>query len=113
MDNILSKEKFIATINGLKEYDNFEIELNDLIRKYGEGYMILSDVSSLLIKTLEKMYEDCDNGWISYFCWEIEFGGKYEPGMIKDYHGNEIKLQTPEDLYDILMLQLKLKYGGE
>lgn len=112
MDNILSKEKFIATINGLKDYDVFENELNDLIRKYGEGYVILSDVSFLLINTLEKMYED-DNGWISYFCYELEFGRKYKPGMIKESNGDEIKLQTPEDLYNFLINELKLKYGGE
>lgn len=112
MDNILSKEKFISTINGLKKYDNFENELNDLIRKYGEGYVILSDVSFLLIDTLEKMYED-DNGRISYFCYELEFGRKYEPGMIKESNGDEIKLQTPEDLYNLLINELKLKYGGE
>lgn len=112
MDNILSKEKFIATINGLKEYDNFEDELNRLIYKYGEGYVILSDVSFLLIEALRKMYED-DNGWISYFCYELEFGGKYEPGMIKERNGDEIKLQTPEDLYNLLINELKLKYGGE
>lgn len=112
MDNILSKEKFIATINGLKEYDVFENELNGLIRKYAEGYVIISDVSFLLINTLEKMYEDA-NKWINYFCYELEFGNKYEPGMIEDFHGNEIKLQTPEDLYNLLMLELKLKYGGE
>lgn len=112
MDNILSKEKFIATINGLKDYDVFENELNDLIRKHGEGYVILSDVSFLLINTLEKMYED-DNGWISYFCYELEFGRKYKPGMIKESNGDEIKLQTPEDLYNFLINELKLKYGGE
>lgn len=112
MDNILSKEKFIATINGLKEYDVFDNELNDLILKYGEGYVILPDTNFLLVTTLEKMYED-DSGWISYFCWDLEFGGKYEPGMIKESNGNEIKLQTPEDLYNLLINELKCKYGGE
>lgn len=112
MDNIFSKEKFIETINGLKGYDNFEDKLNNLIHKYGEGYVIFSDISFLLIETLEKMYED-DNGWISHFCYDLEFGRKYKPGMVKERNGDEIKLQTPEDLYNLLMHELKRKYGGE
>lgn len=113
MDNILSKEKFIAIINEIKKFRNFEDSINDFIAKNcDDGYIILPNFVYAIISVLEKMFED-ETQWIDYFCWEIEFGGKYEPGMIKDYQGNEIKLQTPEDLYNLLMLELKLKYGGE
>lgn len=40
--------------------------------------------------------------WIEYFCFELNFGKKWEPGLIRDDNGLDIVLQTPEDLYDLL-----------
>lgn len=45
--------------------------------------------------------EDTD-GWISYFCWDLDFGRCYEDGMILDESGCNIKLKTIDDLYRIL-----------
>lgn len=113
MDNILSKEKFVKVINSLKNLREFESELNNLIcRRCDDGYVSFPDSSFIAICVLEKMFED-DSQWIDYFCWELEYGEKYEPGMVEDGKGEEIKLQTPEDLYDMLINNLKIKYGGD
>lgn len=45
----------------------------------------------------------CDQEWISYFCFELDYGEKWKAGTIKDENDNDIVLQTAENLYELLM----------
>ena len=55
------------------------------------------------IKILHKLFEEKDvDEWISYFCFELDFGKKYKEGCIKDENGKDIPLATSDDLYTIL-----------
>ena len=40
--------------------------------------------------------------WISYFCFELDFGREWKPGTISN-NGADVKLQTAEDLYNLLL----------
>jgi len=40
---------------------------------------------------------------LDYFIYDLDFGNNWKTGDITDTNGNDIKLQTNEDLYDYLM----------
>ena len=59
-----------------------------------------------LVDVLENMYEDKD-GWISYYLYELDCGADWEPGMITSEDGKDIRLTCANDLYNLLMENLK------
>ena len=56
-----------------------------------------STVVFLLKKMLHDEYE-----YIDYFIYELDYGHKYEAGMITDENGQDIDIHTPELLYDFI-----------
>lgn len=59
-----------------------------------------------IVKLLEIIMEDKENDWIGYFCWELNFGRRYKPGMITD-GDKDIPLATTRDLYNLLLENMK------
>lgn len=108
-NNIFTLKEFTDVMNEWKLTRQYQDEINQVMRKYGDGLYIPPDCTFALQETLEKMFGD-DNesscGWIEYFVYELDFGKKYEDGMIKDGEGNYIKLATVADLYDVLIKEL-------
>ena len=56
-----------------------------------------STVVFLLRKLLKDAVENID-----YYIYELDYGRKYEPGMITDENGHDIDLSSAEKLYDYL-----------
>jgi hypothetical protein len=56
----------------------------------------------LLRKLLKDAVENID-----YFIYELDYGRKYEPGMITDKNGADIDFSTAEKLYDYLTGEVK------
>jgi hypothetical protein len=83
-----------------KTYD-IETQICDLLSCDGP-IMFTDEIVDSLIDMLEEYFEDEDE-WISYWVYELDFGSKWEKGMVLDENGQDIKLQTIEDLYNILM----------
>lgn len=54
------------------------------------------------VKLLEILCDDEEDGMISYWMWELDCGRKWHPGCVIDVNGNDIKLETVEDLYNYL-----------
>lgn len=96
----MTKELFVEVINQIKEIHKFEDNLSEA---FG-SIVIIPTGESLLIKLLEedaKCSKYSSGSDIEYFIYELEFGTKYEPGMVLD--GNEeVDLSTAEKLYDYL-----------
>lgn len=44
---------------------------------------------------------------IDYFIYELDYGRKYEPGMITDENGHDIDFSSAEKLYDYLIGEVK------
>lgn len=40
--------------------------------------------------------------YINYFIYELDYGRKYETGMITDESGQDIDIHTPNLLYDFI-----------
>ena len=109
---VLTKEEFVNVMNDYKNIFDFSDELNNVFFKYkcdGEIYPPVG--SDTIMRLLEFMFHDA-YGWISYWCWELDFGKSFEDGDVKDKDGNNISLKTPEDLYDFLIKNMK-ENGGD
>lgn len=101
---ILSKEDFVTAINDIKLVNNYQDGLNNYFRKNNvDGYIFQPDCTDTVLRLLHIYFGDADkDNWIEHFCFDLEFGKKWKKDMIKDKDGADIKLATPEDLYDYL-----------
>lgn len=56
-----------------------------------------------LVDLLSYVFNDSKNDWIGYFCWELDMGKKWHPGMVVDADGKDIPLSTVQELYQLLV----------
>ena len=105
----LDKSEFVRIIDRLRESSELVDKVNELFRNsrdnvdsdFCDGAGLQISHESLVVNLLEKLMRDhCEN--ISYFIYELEYGKRYEPGMITGPEGN-IDLATSEALYDYLV----------
>lgn len=103
----MSKESFCRVMDNYKSMWNFTDDLNDLFRKYkSDGEVYPPMCTETVIDLLEFIFNDKDQ-WINYWIFELDFGKNYEDGYVKDEHGEVIALKTAEDLYDLLVRNMK------
>ena len=105
----LDKSEFVRIISRLRESYELVDKVNELFRNSrdnvesdfcnGAGLQISHE--SIVVNLLEKIMRD---HWedISYFIYELDYGKKYRPGMVKGPDG-DIDLSTLEALYDYLV----------
>ena len=99
---MLDKDTFIKYMNEIiKQYDTIE-ELYECLDKFFgatcEGLISNIMSVSLPIKILADAMNDT-NGWIEYYIYESDCGRSTDEVFIDD---KEIKLETPDDLWNIL-----------
>ena len=103
----MSKESFCRVMDNYKSMWNFTDEMNDLFRKYkSDGEVYPPMCTGTVVDLLEYIFNDV-NEWIQYWTLELEFGERYEDGDVQDKDGNNISLKTSEDLYDLLVRNMK------
>lgn len=106
-NGIMSKESFCQVIDNYKSMWDFTDEMNDLFDKYKmDGNIYPPMCTETVIDLLEFIFND-KNQWISYWIFELEFGKQYEDECIKWEDGEVIPLKTAEDLYDLLVRNMK------
>lgn len=110
----LTKKMFCEIIERLRDASDLQDKVNALFRESRENVELdfmnaaalqISHESSV-VKLLEVLMDDVDDIYgsnISYFIYELDYGRKYEPGMITDENNKEIDLSTAEKLYDYLV----------
>ena len=54
-----------------------------------------------VVELLEEVFDDQEE-MIPYWIWELNYGHDWKPGYVTDVNGNDIKLETAEDLYNYL-----------
>ena len=101
----ISKELFIETINFIKDRNDKQQEINKLFSNEFEDAIFwpYTKYESQTIKLLEEIMEDKENQWISYYCWEKDFGRDYKLGDVTEKDGISISFETPEDLWNMLI----------
>ena len=102
----MNKELFEKYINSLIEFDDFINELYDMDVSIVECDVVMNFLVNY-INILEDACGDSTTNWISYWLYELDRGANWEPGCVTDDSGNEIKLETLDDLYELLVENMK------
>ena len=90
--------------NSLQNTSRFKTNDMDFIDIYGlvyDGQFVESVINSL--KTEFGISENNSLNMFDCFIYDLDFGNNWKTGDITDKDGNDIKLQTNEDLYDYLV----------
>lgn len=99
----INKESFVYIINSIQNSLKFEDMCNSTLHKNGAtGYIGIPSCAESVIYLLHIMLENTNDHIISDFCYELDFGRKWSQGFAYDSSGNDIRLKTPEDLYNFL-----------
>ncbi len=105
----LSKKEFCSILERLKEAKDLVDKVDELFDKsreniendFANGASLQISHESTVVKLLKIIMNDQDD-WIGYFIYELDYGRKYEAGMIRDEDGKDIDISSSEKLYDIL-----------
>lgn len=101
----MDRELFIEIINDIQKTYDYQESLNSFLHDHGaEGYLFQPDCISATIKLLHYIFKKSDSDeWISYFCFDLNFGRKWKSGKVKDENGKDILMDSPGALYDFLL----------
>jgi hypothetical protein len=100
MERLISKEYFCKVIRDIEKSIRFNEELNSFLNKFNvDGFVMLPDSSGSAIDLLDTIFK---TDLVSWFCWELDFGKDWVEGVLIDKNGKDIKVSTPEELYDFL-----------
>lgn len=104
----ITREQFVKLMLKIRRKCDMLDDLNLLFAKYDMDIVIFAGEDlDVAVEALHMAFGEADkDDWISYYCWELDFGREWEPGMITAKNGDDIKLETPDDLYDLLMENL-------
>lgn len=101
----MDKKLFVDTMNEIEKLNQEQEKFNDLLKEIDPdfgGCLIHNKTISLLEDLLSKLVND-KYGDIGYYMWELDFGKKYEEGMVTASDGTPIPLATAADLYELIM----------
>lgn len=105
---ILSKENFVNAINALKEQDEINEQFAHSMGKiFPNAFEAdLLPPNTTVVAGLEKLLKVLMNDeydWIQYFIYELDFGKENHRLKVYEKDGTEIPLETPENLYNLLI----------
>ena len=101
----MSKESFIRSINKMKECDRKIQNIEKvLMENCDDAIFCPPSLETEMIQMLKDLFHD-ESSWIEYYIFDLDFGEKWEEGMITET-GKSVSMRTPEELYDILIQNL-------
>lgn len=105
----MTKETFATAINALMSQYDLDRKNEKLIgevfgMRFEEGYNNRALVNAIFDMFWDEFPKDKNaHSNIEYYCWELDFGRKWEVGkMTFQDSGKDIPLGTPEDLWNEL-----------
>lgn len=104
---MLDVKTFLKAIYEIQKVHKYQSELYDLFKKYDSDTRIYPySCEDVLVDVLEKAMKD-DNSAISYFIYDLNFGKDWTKGCFTRIDERkkavDIKIKTPEDLYNYLV----------
>ena len=102
----LTKERFCKTIRQIQEVYDYSDKLNHFFEEnHIDGYLYEPTCIEQALGLLAFIFDDKDQ-WIDYWVYELDFGRRYKEGMITYSNGENISLETAEELYELLAKNL-------
>ncbi len=107
--SFLSEQEFVDIIDRLREATDLQAQVDKLFRNSRENIendfcnaaaLQISHEGSVVFLLKRIMRDQYD--YIDYFIYELDYGRKYEPGMITGENGQDIDIHTPKLLYDVI-----------
>lgn len=104
---MISKELFVEVLEDAKKSDDYQNWINRQLKENGaDGCLFQPTCVDSVIKLLHESFGVSDSdGTIEYFCFELDYGRKWKPGLITDKDGVDIDLSTSGNLYEFLNSQ--------
>ena len=107
--SILSEQEFVDIINRLRNASDLREQVDKIFHNSRENVendfcnaaALQISHESTVVFLLKKMLHD-KYDYIEYFIYELDYGRKYEAGMITDENGQDIDIHTPDLLYDFI-----------
>ena len=98
----ITREQFVKLMQKIQKKSDMLDDLNRLFAKYDTDITIFaSEDLDVAVEALHAAFGEADeDDCISYYCWDLDFGRSWEPGMITAENGDDVKLETPDDLYE-------------
>lgn len=108
----LDYEEFEKHILSIQRVFKLQDDMSNLTHNYNNecGDMIEFFFPTLVdnvVELLTKATKDEENGWISYWLYELDCGEKYHDGSVTSADNQIIKLKTIQDLWNVLIEDLK------
>lgn len=107
---MITKEKFFEILDYLQENQQFEDDLRTLLYHSSKetNFMdaaMFTDIklTEYFLFLLEEEFNDHKNRWIRFWIYDLNFGKEWTSRTVLDKNNKMIKLQTKEDLYNLLI----------
>lgn len=102
----MEKELFIEVVDKMQALYDKERVINEVLRDniFDSSLYFYDEPLDFMEKLLAKLMND-ENGWISYYAWEQDFGREHKLGDVSDEDGTPIPLFNASDLYDLLTME--------
>lgn len=107
----IAKEQFLKYIKDIQNAVEYDLECSAAAREHHIDFSesntsYLACIAVDLLEIMFDCYSSAGYGDISYFCYELDFGKKWKPGMVtdQDKDGNEIDVDfsSAEKLWEYL-----------
>ena len=113
-NKVLEYEVFKEIMEQLQKYDELSEQVDKISMQLSKDFpplniFGLAEIPTCnVIKLLKFIFDDEGLGSvIDYFIYELEYGKKYRDGCFTDENEGEIRLATIEDLYSVLVGEIR------
>lgn len=104
----ISEEDFCEIIDFMAKRQKNEFKINELFTiEFGDSmFYPHSKYEMMVVNLLEKLFKDEENGWITYFLYELDCGKSWKPGTATE-GDKDIPLSNAKELYALLVENLE------
>lgn len=102
---MISRKAFVKVMEAITKHDDFETAINDVFKKFDDDSTIMScGLEGAIMYVIQEQFDDLDDDWLGYLCYEMNYLRDYKPGDITLADGSSPKLDDWNDVYDFLIM---------
>lgn len=101
---MISRKAFVKVMEAITKHDDFETAINDVFKKFDDDSNIMScGLEGAIMYVIQEQFDDLDDDWLGYLCYERNYLRDYELGDIQFADGSSPELNNWSDVYDFLI----------